>query len=138
MGSDTAASVAIKFVERLNRRDVDGLVELMSPDHRLCPGGEEALTGPEEAREGLSAYVSSWPEFQIHIADVYVIDNTVVLVGRTTGSCAGLSREDEIRERRLYVAKIVNGLVAEFRHYAEDTAQVRSYLGATPATKITH
>ena len=137
MSSESPVNVAIKFVERFNRRDFDGLVELMSPDHRLLPGGKEVLIGPARARGALSGYVSSWPEFQIHISDVHLIGNTVILVARTTGSCVQLPRGDEIRKRRIYVASVADGLVDKFRYYEEDTSQLREALGMTSASRVT-
>ncbi|HUT03070.1 MAG TPA: hypothetical protein VM163_04180 [bacterium] len=68
---------------------------------------------------------------------VHLVDNAAVIVGRTTGSCEQVSRGDEIRQRRLYVAKIVDGLVSEFRHIAEDTEAARKELGVTSHTRIT-
>ena len=137
MSSASPVDVAIEFVERLNRRDFDGLAGLMTPDFRLMPGGDEVIRGPQESREALAGYVSSWPDFQIHISDVHLVDNTAVIVGRTTGSCEQVSRGDEIRQRRLYVAKVVDALVSEFRHIAEDTEEARKELGVTAHTRIT-
>ena len=137
MSSDSPVDVAIEFVERLNRRDFDALVGLMTPNFRLRPGGEEVIDGPEESREALVGYVSAWPDFQIHVADVHLIDNAVVIVGRTTGSCEQTPRGVEIRQRRLYVAKVENGLVTEFRHIAEDTDAMRKELGISSRTRVT-
>ena len=137
MPLERPVNLAIEYVERLNRRDFTGLAEVMSPDHRLLPGGKDVVLGRAAACKSLSGYVSSWPEFQIHVSDVYLIGNTVALVARTTGSCAQLTREEEIRDRRLYGAKVVNGLVEEFRYYEEDTPQLREALGVTSASRIT-
>lgn len=109
----------------------------MTPDFRLRPGGEEIIDGPDESREALVGYTKAWPEFQIHISDVHLVDDSVVMVGRTTGSCEKAPRGEEIRERRLYVAKIDSGLVSEFRHIAEDTDAARKALGVSPQTRIT-
>jgi hypothetical protein len=137
MTSKRPVNLAIEYVEWLNRRNSSGLAEIKSPDHRLLPAGKDVLQGRAAASESLSGYVSSWPEFQIHISDVDLDGNTVALVARTTGSCVRLSRGEEVRDRRLYVAKDANGLVAEFRVYGEDTPPLREALGVTSVTKIT-
>jgi hypothetical protein len=137
MTSKRPVCLAIEYVERLNRRDFAGLTEIMSPDHRLLPGGKDVLLGRAAACRSLSGYVSSWPEFQIHISEVHLIGNTAALVARTTGSCAQPTREEEIRDRRLYVAKVVTGLVDEFRYYEKDGPQLREALGVTSASRIT-
>jgi hypothetical protein len=137
MALERPVNLAVEYVERLNRRDFSGPAEIMSPDHRLLPGGKDVVLGRAAACKSLSGYVSSWPEFQIQISDVYLIGNTVALVARTTGSCVELSREQEIRDRRLYAAKLVNGLVEESRYLEEDTPRQREALGVTSASRIT-
>jgi hypothetical protein len=136
MDSEDSVSIAIKFVELLNRRKLGELTKLMPPDHKLYPGGETVIAGREKARESLSSYVSEWPEFQIHISDIYSIENRVVFVARTTCSCEQTSRASEIRQRRIYIAKVEKGLVSEFRHL-DDTDQVRHEFGVAPEKKIT-
>ena len=137
MSSVNTVDLGIEFVERLNRRDFEGLSRLMAPDFRLRPGGDEMIDGPEEAKEALVGYTEAWPEFQIHISDVHLVGNTVVMVGRTTGSCEELSRGEEIRDRRLYVAEVKNGLISMFRHIAEDTEEARRELGVSSDTRVT-
>ncbi len=137
MSSVSPVDIAVEFVERLNRRDFDGLVGLMTPDFRLRPGGAEVIRGPEKSQEALVGYVSSWPDFQVHVSDVHQVSDTVIVVGRTTGSCERTPRGVEIRQRRLYVAKVERGLVSEFRHIAEDTDAARRDLGMSSRTRIT-
>ncbi len=48
MSSVSPVDLGIEFVERLNRRDFDGLVGIMTPDFRLRPGREEIIDGPRE------------------------------------------------------------------------------------------
>ncbi|KPL10655.1 hypothetical protein AMJ71_02440 [candidate division TA06 bacterium SM1_40] len=136
MSSDSPVDVGIRFVESINRRDLDGLVALMPPDHKLFPGGGDVITGREKARDALSDYVSSWPEFQIHISDIYLVDNAVVMIGRTTGSCADTPKGIEIQERRIYVAKVEDGFVKEF-HHLDDSDQVRKEFGVSAEKRIT-
>ena len=137
MNSDRIVDIAIEYLEKINRRDFDGLLGLMSPHHRLVSEKGETIVGPEKAREALTDYTSKYPEFQIHISDIYLIENTVVAVGRTTGSCTGLTRGVEIRRRLIYVIRVEEGSVAEFKYAIDDTDQVRNDLVVCEATKIT-
>ena len=67
----------------------------------------------------------------------HLVGDSVVIVGRTTGSCEQVPKGEEIRQRRLYVAKVVDGLMSEFRHIAVDTGAARQELGITEETRIT-
>ena len=136
MSSESAVGLAITYVERVNRRDYDGLVELMPEDHRL-DSGRTVYVGPRQAREAWSEYLLDWPDFQIHVSDVHVMGGTVFIVARTTGSCSRRPREIEIRERTIYEAKIEGGLVAGFRLCGRDTDDLRKSLGMTTETRYT-
>jgi ketosteroid isomerase-like protein len=129
--------VAICFVEKINRRDFDGLAELMAPDHTALDAEGEANKGRDVARSMIADYTQKFPEFQIHINDIFQKEGTVIIVGRTTGSCAGTSRDVEIKDRLLYVIKVENGLAIEFQYAMEDTEEKRAELGLGDATRIT-
>jgi len=102
MNSIRPIDLAIEFVERLNRRDFDGLTRIMAPNFRLGPGGDEIIDGPDESREALVGYTSAWPDFQIHISDVHVTGDTVVMVGRSTGSCENVPRGGFARDGSMW------------------------------------
>ncbi|MBN2542549.1 nuclear transport factor 2 family protein [bacterium] len=129
-------SIAIKFVEMLNRRDFDRLKELMPDDHKLFPGGDEIINGKEAACRELMEYTRLWQDFQIHISDVYLNYNNVIFIGRSTNSCEQVPSGVEIKTTRIYYAKVEDGLVAEF-HHEDDNESNRRSLGVKPENKIT-
>lgn len=83
-------------------------------------------------------YTLQWPDFQIYINDVYINNDTVIIVGRTTGSCAETERGTEIKDRLIYVLKVEEGFVVEFRYALEDNEKTRDELGINSAAKITN
>jgi hypothetical protein len=136
MSTGGPVNVAIMYVERMNRRDFAGMLELAAADFRSVNERGEVSPGREENVVGFCKYVAQNPDFQIHIADIYVSGDTVTIAGRPSGSCAGPSKDVEIRRTHLYVCVVRDGLVAEFRH-RDDTDEERHALGVSAEARIT-
>lgn len=137
MNEKDPVEIAIHFIEKINRRDFDGLADLMSSDHKAMDEKGEENQGREKARNIIADYTMKYPEFQIHINEIFVKEGMVTIVGRSTGSCTGTSRRDEIRDRLLYTIKVENGHATEFQYAMDDTEERRAELGLADATKIT-
>jgi ketosteroid isomerase-like protein len=119
--------VAFRFVEAINRLDLDALTDLMTDDHVFVDLSGGRHVGKVTMRDGWREYMTSFPEYMIHVSEVHEVGDTVFLVGRTTGSHLRLPREVEFRESIIWAAKIREGRVAEWRLY-DDTPEVRSDL----------
>lgn len=137
MNQKNTVDVAIKFIEKINRRDFNGLLGIMSPDHIAFNEGGAVTAGSEKAIKMIADYITQWPDFQIHINDIYINNENIIIIGRTTGSCAETSCGIEIRKRLIYVLKVVNGLVVEFQYALNDDDKTRSDLCIDSAIKIT-
>ena len=137
MNQKDTVDAAVTFIEKINRRDFNGLLKVMSPDHKAFDEAGQVTAGSEKASKMIADYITQWPDFQIHINDVYFNNENVIIIGRTTGSCAETSCGTEIRKRLIYVLKVKNGLVVEFRYALTDNNKNRSDLGINSAIKIT-
>lgn len=108
---------ALKFVEQINSQNLDGLVQLMTEDHRFVDYEGEADHGREVMRDGFGRYFSAYPEYKIHISKVCTSGDAVAIIGKTTGS--HLLPEVDAEEILIWTAKIQNGLIAEWRIYMD-------------------
>jgi ketosteroid isomerase-like protein len=129
MTGESPIDIAIKFVERINRGDLPGLLELMAHDYTfIAIDGTLDLTGKLQAEAGWRGYFELCPEYMIHLCEVHQTPELVALVGRTTGSHLRLQRIEEFRETLIWTAQVRGGLVAEWRIY-NDTPEIRDVLG---------
>ena len=135
MTKGSGIDLAIQLVERINRRDVEGLVGLMSDDVTYVTAETEAVGG-ENVGASVADYLLTWPEFMVHIAEIYDAEDTVVLVVRTTGSHAGLQRQEEIRRTRLYAIHIADERITRWAVH-DDSDEKRTELGAELHTMVT-
>ena len=132
MSEETNIDVAFRFVECINRGDVEGLVSLMTPDHTFFDLEGEAYRGRETMRRGWTNYFEAYPHYMIHIHEFYDAQDRVIFVGSTTGSHLELPRRIEFKDNLIWIARLLADHVAEWRIY-DETPELRNQLGIPAA-----
>jgi ketosteroid isomerase-like protein len=135
MAQDTPLDLAFRFVECINRRDADGLTELMADDHVFIDLSGEEHRDREALIQGWRSYFTQFPEYMIHLAEAYTLGDTVALVGRTTGSHTGQPRHEEFQGTLIWVAETLQGKLRRWQ-LVDDTPANRSSLGLDTARRI--
>ena len=82
----SAEGVANRFVVAINQRDVEAIYELMTEDHRITDSGGGIVEGREEMKEAWINYFNMVPDYLISVSEVFVSENTVVLLGKASGT----------------------------------------------------
>lgn len=78
--------VALRFVNEINRHDVEALVQLMSADFRFVDGLGQEVRGKDRMREGWTAYFARFPDYRITIREHLSLGPVVALFGTASGS----------------------------------------------------
>ncbi|MFX1565578.1 MAG: nuclear transport factor 2 family protein [Promethearchaeota archaeon] len=115
-------SVALRFNERINARDLTGLGELMTEDHVFIDISGEVHEGRERMIVGWFDFFRNYPDYRNNFTRVDAHDDLVIMVGFSKCSYTPLDGP------AIWTAKILGGKVAEWRVY-EDNAQTRHTLG---------
>jgi 3-methyladenine DNA glycosylase AlkD/ketosteroid isomerase-like protein len=129
------AQVTLRFVDCINARDLEGLTALMSEQHTFVDLAGDEQHGRVLMRAGWQSYFSSFPHYRIYLARIFVTDDTVTLIGRTTGSHLGLPDEVEFQDLLIWVARVEDERVAEWRLYP-DTPENRKELGVSTDQEV--
>jgi len=125
MDSFDIMMVALRFNEKINQRNLDGLVELMTDDHTFIDIPGETTKGKDVMKEIWRKFFASYPDYRNVFTRVQVVkDDFVAMIGYSTCSYKPLDRP------ALWSAKIREGRVSEWRVY-EDTPENRGKLGIT-------
>jgi ketosteroid isomerase-like protein len=128
---DPAVAVALEFVDRINRRDVDLLCELMTEDHRFIDSdGTMPVTDRESMRTGWHGYFAMVPDYRIDVEDTISSGDVVVLLGVASGTYAAdgeLHPGNRWRTPAAWRALVRGDRVAEWRVYA-DLEPIRSVM----------
>ena len=118
--------VALRFNQAINRRDLDGLVALMTADHRFVDTEGHEIRGRDAARAAWQIFFTAFPDYQNELVEISSRGGQVIAEGRSRCSQPALDGP------ALWTAEIRVDRVAQWRVHSDD-ASTRSALGRRPS-----
>jgi hypothetical protein len=118
-------AAVLAFIDCINHGDLDGLLALMTDDHRLLILDEPLATGRELLRRAWQSYFDAIPDYVIYpwrFAEQP--GGLVAVLGSTTGSHLGVPDEEERRLQVLWTAEVVDVLLKTWS-IADDSIEAR-------------
>ena len=82
----SALAVVREWIARINRRDLAGLVDMMTEDHVFFVDGEQPTVGRAAMEKAWRGYFDAFPAYRIFEDDHVERGGTVFVIGHTTGS----------------------------------------------------
>jgi SnoaL-like domain len=82
----SALAVVREWITRINRRDLAGLVAMMTEDHVFFVDGEQPTVGRPAMEKAWRGYFDAFPSYRIFEDDYVERGDTVFMIGHTTGS----------------------------------------------------
>jgi len=79
---------ALKFVNEINRHDIESLVALLSDDHLFVDGLGQELRGKEKLRETWRAYFRDFPDYHLAVKEWFQNGRVVGMFGTASGTWA--------------------------------------------------
>ncbi len=73
--------VALRFNEKINARDLEGLTVMMTPDHTFIDSSDKIHQGKAVMEKGWQDFFASYPDYQNIFTQVQVENDVVVMVG---------------------------------------------------------
>lgn len=117
------AKTVLLFFERINRRNPDRLVELMTEDHLFIDSLGRSVHGREAMRAAWHGYYATCPDYWVSHEEIFTRGKLVAVIGEAGGTIAtkeGLLAANKWRSPAAWFARIHNGLVKEWRVYADN------------------
>jgi len=111
MDSFDVMMAALRFNEKINLRDLDGLVALMTKDHTFIDSGGGITKGRDAMKEGWKKFFEEYPDYRNIFTSVTVQNDVVVMVGYSKCSFKPLDGPN------IWTAKVRDGRVSEWRVY---------------------
>jgi ketosteroid isomerase-like protein len=119
----TSSEVAIRFVQRINAHDKEGLVALMTPSHIFIDSLGYSTRRPE-IEDGWRQYFEMVPDYWVRIDRAFSQGDTSVLVGEAGGTYTpkggAMKRENKWKTPAVWTAKIEGEEVVEWRIYSDN------------------
>jgi ketosteroid isomerase-like protein len=113
----------LRFLERINQRDVDKLAELMTEDHVFIDSLGQSVRGREKMRAGWRGYYAFCPDYWVSHEEIFPSGNLVAVFGAAGGTIATdgkLPPENKWRTPASWLAVVEDGLVREWRVFADN------------------
>ena len=125
----------------MNRRDLDACVGLLTPNFIInLAGAPYAQSGPRAWRSNAAMLFSAFPDIQLHVEDMFAVDDRVAvrmrLKGTHTGEFLGnppTGNRIDYESNELY--RIADGKIAE-EWICSDMLTLMSQIGAIPARHL--
>lgn len=122
-GGQSPEFVTSGFVRALNRQDIEGMLALMSPNHRLVDSMGTVVEGLETMRAGWAGYFKMVPDYTLVIEETYASGPVVILLGMAQGTftrTGKLEPENRWHTPIALRAVVEGGLITEWRVYADN------------------
>jgi ketosteroid isomerase-like protein len=109
MDSSELMLIALRFNDRINQQDLEGLAGLMTDDHTFIDNAGNVTKGKNVMKEGWRDFFKKCPDYRNEFTSVTVQDNVVVMVGYSICSLKSLNGPN------IWTAKIQDGRVSEWK-----------------------
>ena len=128
--------IALAHVEAINSRELGRISKLIAPNHVFIDSDGTEVTDPQKVLAGWSAYFSTVPDYQINVDEVFVKNNSIVLLGRASGTFiqnGELKKENSWNVHAVWKTEIVNNQIALWQIYVnpEPMVKIMERLGKT-------
>ncbi len=120
----TAADSILRFVEKINRHDLQGLVALMTEDLLFTDSEGNQVRGRQKMLAAWQGYFSMMPDYHIQVEKVFQNQDEVVLLGTAKGTYAlggKLLKKNRWEIPAAWRGVVQNGLVKEWQVYADNS-----------------
>ncbi len=111
MDSSELMLVVLRFNEKINQRNLEGLAELMADDYTFISNAGEVTKGKTVNKEGWREFFEEYPDYRNIFTSMTVQHDVVVIVGYSICSYKRLDGPN------IWTAKVQNGRVSEWRVY---------------------
>lgn len=101
--------VALRFNEKINERDLDGLMELMTEDHVFIDNAGDIS---RNMKEGWRTFFEQYPDYRNVFTSVTIKDQVVIMIGYST-----CSKEPRLNGPSMWTARVRSKRVSEWRVY---------------------
>lgn len=119
----TAVDVALRFVDRINAKDIQGIVALMTEDHRFVDSLGMEIVGRERVQQGWERYFRIVPDYYIEVRETVGDGPVVILLGVAQGTYTAdgtLRAENAWETPAAWQARVKGDHIAEWQVYADN------------------
>jgi ketosteroid isomerase-like protein len=113
----------LKFLDAIGRHNADTLAELLAEDHVFTDSLGSSIRGREKMRAAWRGYYAFCPDYWVSHEQIFPNGDLVAVFGAAGGTIAAAGKllpENQWRTPAAWLARVENGLVREWRVYADN------------------
>jgi ketosteroid isomerase-like protein len=126
--SDTAR-VALRFVNEINRHDVESLLALLTEDHVMIDADGIEVRGRDRLRSAWTDRFRAFPDYHLGVKEWFQSGRTVGMFGTASGTFAvgaQLPAENRWRAPAAWRAVVRDHRIAQWQAYLDPAPSLRS------------
>jgi len=124
-GDMIAENVIKKFVEAINRHDIEAIYKLMAEDHKFIDSMGREVAGRDEMKKSWIAFFKIVPDYHINISEFFSSDNKLVLLGSASGTYTAdgnLKQENQWKTQAAWRAVVEGDKIYEWKVFGDNEA----------------
>jgi hypothetical protein len=123
MPDSETVRTALKFVNEVNRHDLENIVALLADDHLFVDSLGQEVRGKERMREAWRAYFEIFPDYHLAVKEWFQNGRVVGMFGTASGTLAfggQLPVENRWKLPAAWRAVIRDHLIAQWQVFADN------------------
>lgn len=115
-------TTVLNFLEKINEHDINGIVHLLSDDHKFIDSMGIVVNGKKEMRHAWKLYFKWFPDYEISVKNTLLTDDSVGIFGtaRGTFNTDEVSESDKFEIPAAWRAKVKDNLIMEWQVFADN------------------
>lgn len=115
-------NTAIKYIEKINKHDVNGIADILTPDHKFIDSTGIVCDGKRDMKKAWKGFFSWFPDYEITVLNTLLTNDTVGFFGYATGSFYNDINDpfNKFKIPAAWRAKIRNNLISEWQVFADN------------------
>ncbi len=119
----SATETVIRFLEGINQHDAGALAALMTEDHLFVDSLGNRISGRAKMQAAWRGYYAFCPDYHVSHEEIFEQGDRAAVFGTAGGTIAragALPAENQWKIPAAWLAVVKNGLVKEWRVYADN------------------
>jgi ketosteroid isomerase-like protein len=119
----TPIEIVLSYMERINQRDAEKIVELMTDDAEFVDSLGHAISGRANLLKAWKGYFAFVPDYWVTHDEIFGDGKLVAVFGAAGGTIAGATATPDggkWRTNAAWLAAVENGLIKKWQVYADN------------------
>lgn len=122
-----ALKTIAEFINHINQGNTQGVANLLASDHTFIDVKGDVENDYARIVKGWQEYLDTYKNYKIYIRQIFELDDSIALVGHTTGSHLNLSDEVEFHaEGVIWLVKIIKGKIFYWQIFSDSIENIET------------